>query len=567
MEGIDWGFCGDAYTAADPFQDSQKCINYYLEISQNDRSKTRTALLGCPGLDPILTFNAAAVRGSWVLPGNQRCVFVVGDRVYVATVTVPATQTQIAQFSTAQVGTLDTNSGPVSIRDNGAGGYVVIVDGPNGYYYRMAGAGTTTIMATPISGSQTVAYSGTLNTALLVGAGIAGAGMAPGAIITGVSSTLGTITVSPAAISSPGATTLTVSLPAFGRITDPGFMGADKVAFIDGWLIFNKPGTQTFYTTAPVPYTLLFDASFFALKDSSSDNLITLQELDRECWLIGERVSEIWYNGGGAQFAFQRIPGAAPPIGCSAVNSIAQAGDSLIWLGRNAQGENIVVQTQQYTWQRVSNFAIETAISAYPLISDAIGMSYQEAGHLFYLLTFPTADKTWCLDLSTGKWHERLSYDQNTGQFHRHRANTAVNFQNLRLVGDYQNGKIYRFARDVYTDDGAPLIAIRQCPVIWSAENRQRVQMASLQIDYAPGVGLQNGQGSNPRAMVKFSRDGGASFGTERWRPIGRVGQTKNRAKWNRCGISRDTVIRSEFSDPTNRDIIGATLYAQGTGS
>lgn len=569
MEGVDFGFVGSAYDAPAYRQDSERCVNWYVEIAQSDKAKTPVALLGCPGLETVIdfiTFAGGAVRGGWVLPGGTKAVFVIANTVHLVTVTVPATQTTIAQFATQNIGFLQTNSGPVSIRDNGAGGYVVIVDGSHGYFYRIAGAGSTTFVGTPVSGLDTLIYTGTLNTSLVVGSAISGTGIAPGTTITEISANIATITLSTPAVASPGAVTLTVTLAAFGQITDVGFMGADRVAFVDGWLIFNRPGTQTFYTTSPVPYTLLFDPTFFALKDSSSDNLITLQEINREVWLVGERASEIWFNAGGAQFAFQRIPGAAPPIGCAAVQSMAQMGDSLVWLGKNAQGENIVVQTQQYTWKRISDHGVEKNISSYPLTSDAFGYCYEEEGHLFYMLTFPTADKTWCYDATTTKWHERLSYDKNLGLFHRHRSNCFVNFQNLRMVGDYQNGTVHQMSRKFFSDIGEPLVAIRRTAPIWSRSNRQRIAMASLEIEFTPGVGLQTGQGSNPQAMLTTSRDGGAKFGSERWRGIGKVGETKNRVKWNRCGMSRSAVLEVRYTEPTERDIVGATLYAEGTG-
>lgn len=566
MPGSDFGFVGQAYEAPDAYQDTQRLINWYLEVSQDEKSKTPTALLGCPGLNPIIQLGVVgAVRGSWVLPGGTQAVYVSGNTVYVVTMTVPPTQSAIAQFSTASVGALNTNSGQVSIRDNGAGGYVVLADGLNGYYYRIASAGTTTFTGTPISGNTDVAYSGTLNTALVVGSAISGDGIATGATITSVNTSVGTITMSLPATSSPGATTITVTLASFGVISDPGFEPPDRWSFIDGWLIANRRGTQGFCTNSPVAYTLLFDPLFFALKDSSSDNLITHQEINRVLWLVGERASEIWFNAGGANFAFQRIPGAAPPIGCSATHSMAQMGDSLVWLGKNAQGENVVVQTEQYSWKRISTHAIEKAISSYPLVSDAFGYCYEDQGHLFYVLTFPTADVTWCYDASTAKWHQRLSYDANLGVFHRHRSNCFANFQNLRLVGDYQSGQIHQMSRNYYTDAGQPLVAVRRCPHIWSREDRQRLFHSSLQIEFAPGVGLQSGQGSNPQAMLKWSDDGGASFGTEHWTSIGRVGRTKNRAIWRRLGQARDRVFEVRVSDPVYRDIVGATLYAGGS--
>lgn len=566
MSGGDFGFVGQAYEAPDAYQDTQRLINWYVEVSQDGKSKTPTALLGCPGLNPIIQLGVVgAVRGSWVLPGGPQAIYVSGNTAYIVTMTVPPTQNAIAQFSTASIGTLNTNSGQVSIRDNGAGGYAVLGDGLNGYYYRIAGAGTTTFTGTPTSGSATLPYSGTLNTALVVGSVLSGTGIAVGATIVSVNTSAGTITMSTAATSSPGATTITVTLATFGVISDPGFVAPTRWAFIDGWLIGNRPGTQQFFTSSPVPYTLLFDPLFFALKDSSSDHLMSLQELNRELWLVGEKGSEIWFNAGGANFAFQRIPGAAPPIGASAAQTLAQCGDSLVWLGRTVNGENVVVQTSQYSWKRISTHAIEKAIAGYPLVSDAFGFCYEDQGHLFYVLTFPTADVTWCWDATTGLWHQRLSYDANSGQFHRHRSNCFANFQNLRLVGDYQSGEIHQMSRTIFDDAGEPLVALRRCPHIWSREDRKRVFQSALQIEFAPGVGLQTGQGDHPQAMLKWSDDGGATYGTEHWATIGRAGRYKNRAMWRRLGQARDRVFEVRVSDPVYRDVVGATLFANGS--
>lgn len=492
--GSDFGFVGQAYEAPDIYQDAQKLINWYVETSQDDKSKMPNALLGCPGLNQLLNVaNGPAggqVRGCWVLPGGTRAIVVCDSVVNMVTVTVPATQTSIAQFSVTLIySALLTNTGPVCIRDNGPGGYAVIVDGPYGYWVNL--------------------------------------------------------------------TTLVVT-----QIVDPGFLGANRVAFIDGWLIFNKPNSQTFYTTGPTPYTITFPGAFFALKDSNSDNLITLMENNRELWLIGERSSEVWYDAGGANFAFSRIPGVAPQIGCSAAQSLARLGSSLVWLGRSERGENVVIKTEQYSYVDISTRAVESAIASYPLVSDAVGFTYEEDGHLFYVLTFPTADKTWCYDATSGKWHERASFTSSTGTFHRFRGNCFMNFQNLRLVGDYQSGYVHQMSRSFYTDAGQPLIALRRAPHLWSRENRKRLFHASLQVEFAPGVGLQTGQGTDPQAMLRWSDDGGTTYGSEHWTTIGLAGRYKNRAMWRRLGQARDRVYEVSISDPVKRDIVGATLFA-----
>lgn len=569
--GIDIPFVGQAYEAADGDQDSQRLINWYVEVSRDPRSKTPTALLGCPGLNSLLELaSIGPVRGLWVLPGGQQAIAVRSNKAYLITVAVPPTNVSIAQLAYTEVGTLVTNTGPVSIRDNGAGGYAVIVDGPNGYYYRIDSNGTAVtssfqFVGSPTALSTTVPYAGTLPTQLIVGSLINGAGITVGTRIAAINSSLGTITLDTAATATPGATTLTVTLANFAQITDTNFLGADKVEFIDGWLLFNQPGTQNFYSNAPVPYTLIFDGSFFAKNDSSSDNIMTLEALSRELWIVGERHTEIWFDAGGTNFAFQRIPGAAPQWGCAATHSITKAGDSLMWLAHNQEGGVSVVRTEQTSIKEVTTPAIANIMSNYPLVFDAVGYSYMEQGHHFYVITFPTQESTWVYDLTTELWHQRARFD--SGEFKRHRSNCFMNFQNLRIVGDYSNGKIYQLSRQVYTDDGDPLVCQRRTPTVWKREDRERVFMGSLQIEFRPGVGLSSGapEDVDPRVMLSWSDDSGQTFGNQHLVPIGKTGETLNRAIHRRLGVTRSRVFQAQFSAAVRRDIAGATLYAEGS--
>lgn len=580
FDGADFGFVGGAYEAPMLLQDAQRLINWFVELDNSPKAKMPVALLGAPGLTAILSTLTGAVRGAWVLPGNLTCLFVVSNTVWLASVTVPATQTNIAQFAITQVGTLLTNNGRVVIRDNGVlfnglGGYAVLVDGTNGYFYRIAGAGTVTFTGNLTINTPTISFSGgaLVPNYLLVSSTATitdGLGSIPSTTIQSISFTANTITLNANATANQTGDTFTLAIPRFGQITDPAFLGASRIAFIEGWLIFNQPGTRTFYTNAPVPYTLTFAGAFYALKDSSTDNLVTLFENNRELWLVGEKTTEVWFNAGGTNFAFSRLPGIGPQMGCSAQHSITRVGKNLAWLGRNEQGENIVVMTNQYAVDRVSTHAIDNALASYPQISDAIGDCYEELGHVQYVLTLPTADVTWCLDATTylatqGRygWWQRLSWNSTTGTYHRHIGNCYVNFANVRMWGDYQTGQIHMQSRTVYTDNGAPLRCQRRTPHLWQPETRQRIFQASLQIEFTPGVGLQNGQGSDPQVMVRWSDDAGQSWNGEIDVPIGKAGDTKNRAMIFQCGEARDRVWEANFTDPVARDIIGATLFGE----
>jgi hypothetical protein len=118
-------------------------------------------------------------------------------------------------------------------------------------------------------------------------------------------------------------------------------------------------------------------------------------------------------------------------------------------------------------------------------------------------------------------------------------------------------------SRSFYTDAGMPLKAQRRAPHVWSPESRKRVFHSRLQIEFTPGVGLQSGQGVDPQAMLKWSNDGGFTWSNEHWTSIGKVGYNKNRAVWNRLGQAWDRVYEVNFTDPVQRDIIGATLFGE----
>lgn len=431
-------------------------------------------------------------RGGWVLPGGQQALVVFGSTCYLVIVNTQATADAPATFKLRTVGSLSTNAGPVCIRDNGAGGYALIVDGPNGYWYNIA-------------------------------------------------------------------------TNAFAQVVDANFRGADRIAFIDGWLVVNHPGSQEFYTTT-AQYSIQFSGSNFALVDNDTDLLITLEANKTELWLVGERHTEIWYDAGGQYFPFQRLVSTMIQVGCSAKNSIARyqtGGDSgLIWLGKSERGENVVIRTKDFSADSISTPAISNLITKFNVVSDAFAYVYQEAGHEFYVITFPTADKTLAYDLTTNMWAERASFDPAAGKFHRHRSAFFINFQDQRLVGDYQNGKLYRMDRSVYQDDIWPIVSLRRMPHIWDGGGRQRVFMASLQIQFSPGVGTQSGRGVDPHATLRISRDAGTTWGHDWKRTIGKVGQYLHRTIWRRISFARDSVIEVEVTAPVNRDIVGATLKA-----
>ena len=268
FEGTDFGFVGGSYEAAMVLQDAQRLINWYVEIDPNPKAKEELALLGAPGLNPVASTQTGAVRGMWVLPGSQQALVVTGNMLYLMTITVPATQTSIPQYAVTAVGTLLTNSGPVVMRDNGVlqnglGGYCLIVDGQYGYYYLLSGVPYSNKFLGSLSiNSPTITFPGNLPNGLIVAStptlSDTGGVIPAGTTVISVDTIGLTLTMSANATGNSFTDTVTLTIPVFGQITDPGFLGADRIWFIEGWLGLNDPGTRTFYTTGPSAYSMLF---------------------------------------------------------------------------------------------------------------------------------------------------------------------------------------------------------------------------------------------------------------------------------------------------------------------
>jgi len=351
----------------------------------------------------------------------------------------------------------------------------------------------------------------------------------------------------------------------FTVISDPNFYASDFVAYIDSYFIFNKNGTQTFYISSLPSGTATDNIAFsgdVASAEGSPDNLIALMAVHRDLWLFGDSSTEVWFDSGANSFPFEQIQGAFIEYGCAAKWSAAKLANTVFWLGKDEHGQGVVVMANGYQPQRISNHAVEFALQSYSTIADAVAWTYQENGHSFYVLNFPTADATWVYDTTTNMWHER-AYTSN-GVLHRHRGFCHAFAYETHVVGDWQNGKLYKLSTSLFDDDGAPMTRMRVSPHL--SKDMTRIFYSDFQLDMEAGVGIDgSGQGTDPQAILQFSNDGGHTWSNEKWASMGKIGQTKWRAIWRRLGQARDRVFKVTITEPVKVRLIGAELnFEQG---
>lgn len=268
-------------------------------------------------------------------------------------------------------------------------------------------------------------------------------------------------------------------------------------------------------------------------------------------WLLGEHTGDVWYNAGTSPFPFAPIQGVQIPYGIAAPFSLKQVGPAIMWLTHNESGDGQVVEALGYAPTVVSTEPIEYALSTYQRIDDAVAWSYQDQGHDFYVLNFPSADRTWCYDRTEGLWHERGTWNATEGTFETWGPQYHTHVFDKHLVLHSANGTIYRMATDLFTDaDGEYLRRIRIPPIL--SLEQKRLFIDRLQLHVQPGIGLSSGQGSNPQVDLRMSRNGGNTFGNIRSRSAGVLGAYDTHLVWNQCGSGFNMVPEISCSDPVD---------------
>ena len=343
--------------------------------------------------------------------------------------------------------------------------------------------------------------------------------------------------------------------------SDGPWQGADVCEVVDNYIIYNQPNTQLWAATDLG--LVMSSNAYYGAKDGSPDPLVSLIVDRRQVSLLGEFTTEVWTDVGNVingiiSFPFQRIPGTSSQHGIAARFSVARFGEQFCFVSQDNRGQAIIGVMQGYSFKRLSTHAVEQTLMNQK-ISDAVAYTYQLEGHEFYVVTFPSINLTWVYDITTQAWHKWLSWDGS--QYNRHRSNCGAIFNNVYLVGDYQNGKIYQLDNAVYTDNGDTIRRLRRAPHL--VTDLQRQYFAELQIQFQPGVGLEVGQGQDPQAMLRWSNDGGSTYSNEHWVSIGKVGKYRNRAIWRRLGTARDRIFEVVITDPVKAVIVSANLKAE----
>jgi Phage stabilisation protein len=337
----------------------------------------------------------------------------------------------------------------------------------------------------------------------------------------------------------------------FAQISDPDFLPANSVTNIDNIFAFDIKGTNQFQLSGILDgrtydpfdrYSAEADSDFVQSVTNRKGNLI----------VFGTKTIEVWNHTGGSDFAFSRIQGVVIDKGILAPLAFVLEDEGVFYLGNDF----IFYRLAGLQKQRVSTFALESEWRSYTMYDDAFCSVMTFQGHKFIYVTFPTANRTFCLDIASGLWHERMSYDL-TGIETRWNMSCIIDCYGKLLVGNSVTNQVGLVNKNTHTEWGFPIVTTLVSPSIYN--KGQMFAMPRFELDMDTGVGLTTGQGSDPQIMLDFSDDGGRNFTSPQlWNSMGAIGAYNTRLQWNGLGSAYERYIRVSITDPIRRVIHGA---------
>lgn len=502
-----FGFVGPTYSSQSPIADCQRTMNWYPEVIESAQGNSPMALYPTPGLK-LFAQIAGPVRGCIAVRsgvGGGAVFWVGGGNLY---------QVSAAGVATL-IGPVGNDFKPVSMAQNGsAGNQLCICSAGQLYIYNLS--------ATQPCGS---------------------------------------IQLAPHALSG-----------AIGGLQ--GF--ATKVVFCSGYFVSTLADSNKFQVSGLEDGTVWNPLSIQQVQEFP-ENIGGILSVYQQLWVFGvDGHAQVYYDSGVNQYTPFSVIGAGGvgfmEEGIDAPASLAVVDNAPFWIGGNVNGAGMAWRANGYTPMRISNHPVETAWSNYPQkTKDAEGFSYRDQGHTFWALRFPSANNgfgaTWVYDTATGMWHERGYWSKKglTG-YSAHLARCHCWAYNMHLVGDWSSGNIYVMDRAQYDDNGTPIRRTRRAPHI--STERIWIYHAEMEIQMEVGDGpvppLLDGAGNprEPQVMLRWSNDGGRTWGNEHWVGAGQIGTYETRVRWQRMGRARDRVYEIVVTDPIPWRIVEAYLRA-----
>lgn len=316
----------------------------------------------------------------------------------------------------------------------------------------------------------------------------------------------------------------------------PGaFSEFGAVEFLGDYTILTERGGRRFQWSDLADATTLPGLNF-ATAETRDDAILRPIAIAGNLWLFKQSCIEVWQRTGlSGENAFSLIAGAVLETGLKAHGLICKIPNGAFLVG----DDGIAYVTGGAQLQPVSTPAVEDALrSGEPTNC----MYYEDRGHKFCVIRFDNRP-AWVFDIATGMWHERASGTDGAW------AAQAMAY----CYGEWHvaalDGLLYRTANNLKDDTtGSGYLSRRAVSrPLFMQGPRFRVPLIELYGTTGTTTAVEA-----PQFMVRFSRDGGMTWGTERKVNAGKQGVHGARMPLRSVGQARVLVAEVTMTDSTD---------------
>lgn len=343
---------------------------------------------------------------------------------------------------------------------------------------------------------------------------------------------------------------------ALSEVVDADLETPNSCAHLNNQIIYDGDGGR--FASADVGDATSINGLNYGTAEINADDLIRVFTYDQLVYLFGDKTIETWWNSGTGNPPFERIEGGAIPVGLGALHSVASNDSGIYFLGDD---RNIYFMKGQ-AHQSVTPIPLASEIEGFDIIDDAQGNAFSALGQNFYVITFPSEQRSFCYNESVGIENGWFELSSETSETKRYLGSSFVYFNKKTYVTDADNGNIYELSKDAYDENGVAILRIRDTGTL-SGEDFGRpgkeVTLNRLELIMETGVGT-SGQGADPVVMMKYSDDGGRTWSTEQWAKVGQAGNFILKVEWFDLGTFLRRIFRFSMTDPVFWCIKGGAI-------
>lgn len=324
---------------------------------------------------------------------------------------------------------------------------------------------------------------------------------------------------------------------------NPGYIDYQDTRFIAG----DAQSNSWFLSDSNNGKVWKQDPSSTGKLETQPDKVMATVAFNRQLFIMGKDCTEIWHDVGAQIFPYQRDNTLSIPYGCLSSSTIAEGFGLLVWLASNQTAGATIMVSSGGEPQPLSTDGIDFLLDKLEYPQDSSAFIFQEDGHIFYQITFPSDNLTLSYDFTSKEFYTLTDEDWNY-----HIAKDVVYFNNTHYFVSYRDSSLYelssRYYTYTYTDPTVqPSSHVKLIP-------RQRICSsfsladASRFIVHEFLVTLAQGQSKEiQKCGVSLSKDGGSSFGAIQMKTLNSQANRPNKLRFSNLGAANTIVPQFQF--------------------